>query len=84
NTFTPNGDGINDRYEVDMTGFKSLVLRVYSMKNDRLVFSTNAGAPWTGEGCEDGMYMVAVEAVTKDGKIISQGKVVWLTRNGTN
>jgi hypothetical protein len=84
NTFTPNGDGINDRYEVDMTGFKSLVLRVYSMKSDRLVFSTNGGEPWTGEGCEAGMYMVAVEAVTKDGKIISQGKVVWLTRDGTN
>ena len=84
NTFTPNGDGINDRYEVEMSSFRSLLLRVYSMNSDRLVFSTNSGEPWTGEGCADGMYMVAVEAVTKDGRTVSEGKVVWLTRDRVN
>lgn len=84
NTFTPNGDGVNDTYMVNMSEFSSLLLRVYSMTSDRLVFSTNSGEPWNGEGCADGMYMVAVEAVTKDGRTVSEGKVVWLTRERAN
>ena len=84
NTFTPNGDQINDTYEVSPDGFAQLQMRVMSMKNDRLVFSTNTGEPWTGEGCEDGMYVVVVEAVTKEGRPVSKAKVVWLTRERMN
>jgi hypothetical protein len=84
NTFTPNGDQINDTYEVSPDGFEQLQMRVMSMKNDRLVFSTNTGEPWTGEGCEDGMYVVVVEAVTTDGRPVSKAKVVWLNRERMN
>ncbi len=84
NTFTPNGDQINDTYEVSPDGFEQLQMRVMSMKNDRLVFSTNTGEPWTGEGCEDGMYVVVVEAVTKEGRPVSKAKVVWLNRERMN
>jgi len=80
NTFTPNGDAINDTYTLAREGFRSMMVRVYSMKNDQLVFSTNNGEAWTGDRCEDGMYMVAVEAVTDDGRTMTEGKVVWLTR----
>jgi len=80
NTFTPNGDGVNDTYTLAREGYRSMMVRVYSMKNDQLVFSTNSGEAWTGDKCEDGMYMVAVEAVTDDGRTMSEGKVVWLTR----
>lgn len=84
NTFTPNGDQINDTYEVSRDGFEQLQMRVMSMKNDRLVFSTNTGEPWTGDGCEDGMYVVVVEAVTTDGRPVSKAKVVWLNRERMN
>lgn len=84
NTFTPNGDQINDTYEVSRDGFEQLQMRVMSMKNDRLVFSTNTGEPWTGEGCEDGMYVVVVEAITTNGKAVSKAKVVWLNRERMN
>jgi hypothetical protein len=84
NTFTPNGDQINDTYEVSRDGFEQLQMRVMSMKNDRLVFSTNTGEPWTGDGCEDGMYVVVVEAVTKEGRPVSKAKVVWLNRERMN
>lgn len=84
NTFTPNGDGVNDTYTVDGDGYASIMLRVYSMKTNSLVFTTNSGQPWTGEGCEDGMYMVAMEAHTPDGRSTTEGKVVWLTRNRMN
>jgi hypothetical protein len=84
NTFTPNGDGVNDTYELSMEGFERMSVRVLSLKNDKLVFSTMTGEPWTGAGCEDGMYVVVVEAVAEDGRSLSKGKVVWLTRERMN
>jgi len=84
NTFTPNNDGINDRYEVSMVGFSSLIMRVYSIKTNQLVFATNSSEPWTGANCEDGMYLVAVEAMTTEGRMVAEGKVVYLNRTSTN
>lgn len=84
NTFTPNGDLINDTYSIGSEGFVSLMIRVYSLKTNALVFSTNTGEAWTGSNCEDGMYMVAAEARTANGRTVSDGKVVWLNRNPAN
>lgn len=84
NTFTPNNDGINDLYIVPLEGYTSMLLRIYSIKSNQLVFSTNTGEPWNGANCEDGMYLVAVEAMTADGQLVSEGKVVWLNRTGMN
>lgn len=82
NTFTPNDDGVNDTYTVfDADQFERVMMRVYDVRNDRLVFSTNTNEPWTGDGCLDGYYLVAVEAVTSEGELVTQGKVVWLNRN---
>ncbi len=81
NTFTPNGDGVNDEYEVTGGGrFAQVLMRVYAVKDNRLVFSTDANEPWRGAGCETGYYLVAVEAVTHEGRLITEGKVVWLNR----
>lgn len=84
NTFTPNGDGVNDTYELSMEGYQRMSVRVLSLKTDKLVFSTMTGEPWTGAGCEDGMYVVVVEAVAEDGRSLSKAKVVWLTRERMN
>lgn len=82
NTFTPNDDGVNDTYTVfDAHQFERVLMRVYDVRNDRLVFSTNTNEPWTGAGCLDGYYLVAVEALTPEGELVTQGKVVWLNRN---
>lgn len=84
NVFTPNGDGVNDVYQVTSEGFSDIKVRVFSVKSNQLVFSSNINEPWTGASCEDGYYMVAVEATTPDGRLVTEGKVVWLNRNSTN
>lgn len=85
NTFTPNGDGYNDEYRVEPSVAYSLMhMRVFSLKTNQMVFSTNSGEAWTGAGCEDGWYSVAVEVMTLDGGVLSEGKVVWLNRQGMN
>jgi hypothetical protein len=88
NAFTPNGDGVNDSYQIvprSGTAFSSALVRVYSMKTNQLVFSSSSIAEaWTGAGCEDGMYLVAVEAITLDGRVVSEGRVVWLNRSSMN
>lgn len=86
NVFTPNGDGTNDTYRIEpKNGFSSTLVRVYSMKTNQLVYSSaGLDEEWTGANCEDGMYMVAVEAITLDGRVVSEGRVVWLNRNSMN
>lgn len=85
NTFTPNGDGVNDTYVVmNPEAFERIITRVYAVSNNQLVFSSDNNAPWTGENQPDGYYLVAVEAVTPDGRLVAEGKVVWLNRNTTH
>ena len=78
NVFTPNNDGVNDTFKVEGEGFERVLVKVFAMKNNQIVFSTSTGEAWTGANCEDGIYLVAVEAVTHDGRSITEGKVVWL------
>jgi hypothetical protein len=82
NIFTPNGDGVNDTYSavINPEAFDRVMLRIYDVRNSRLVFSTNNNEPWTGDGYPDGYYMVAVEALTPDGRLVTQGKAIWLNR----
>lgn len=82
NVFTPNGDGENDTYYVlNAASFARIMTRVYNVRNNQLVFSTDTNEPWNGDNCLDGYYLVAVEALTLDGRLVTQGEVVWLTRN---
>ena len=79
-TFTPNGDGVNDTYRVVGQDFQHIRVRVHSIRTNQQVFATNAGEEWDGTNCADGHYVVAVEAITHDGRVLTQSKVVWLYR----
>jgi hypothetical protein len=86
NVFTPDGDGVNDSYIIEGSGFDRITIKVFSAQNNRLVFSADHLKPWDGTDmngvpCPDGYYVVAVEARGADGRVLPQSKAVWLNRN---
>lgn len=84
NTFTPNGDNVNDTFEVIAEGYEKVMVRIFSVKENVQVFSTDNGSVWNGDNCSDGYYLVAVEAITKDGRSKTGSTMVWLNRNRLN
>lgn len=62
NVLTPNNDGFNDRYVVEIEGEKLFNLKIYNFNNE-LVFETNdKNNTWdgicqkTGQACNSGVY----------------------------
>ncbi len=49
NTFTPNGDGINDTWNMDfLQYFPGCLVRVYTRAGQQIFKSANYGKPWDG------------------------------------
>jgi gliding motility-associated-like protein len=49
NTFTPNGDGINDKWEIDrLSGFTGCTVTVFNRYGQTVYTSTGYGNPWNG------------------------------------
>ena len=74
NTFTPNGDGINDRWEIRfLDQYPAAVIEVYSA-NQQLVFrNTGYTKPWdgtvNGRPAPAGTYYYVVDTKNKRGKL---------------
>lgn len=65
NIFTPNNDGVNDLYHIDMPQTITFSLLIFDKEGNELVFSTNNQQDtWNGihyknnVNCEDGSYLV--------------------------
>jgi len=49
NTFTPNGDGINDRWEIpDMDSYPEAIIEVYNTEGKLIFHSIGYSTPWDG------------------------------------
>lgn len=85
NAFTPNGDGLNDRFMAQPVGIKQLkYLRIYN-RAGRLLYSTSQmGAGWDGryQGQDQpmGVYVWQCQGITDDGKLITRQGTVTLVR----
>jgi len=65
--FTPDGDGKNDMYKVDISGYDNFSIQIFDVSNNALVFmSQNPDYKWDGtinnEGaqCKQGTYIAKV------------------------
>jgi len=70
--FSPNGDGINDRFYLMGSDYESCEMAVYSRWGEELYKSTDCASGWTGlqkngEECDIGVYVFYVQAVLSDG-----------------
>lgn len=76
NLFTPNGDGVNDKFVIEgLENYDKKVLTVYD-KNGKIVFqSGNYKNNWAGENCSDGLYNYEFTFSYKDIENIATGKV---------
>ncbi|GIV22386.1 MAG: hypothetical protein KatS3mg025_0045 [Bacteroidia bacterium] len=88
NAFTPNSDGINDRFVIRYVGMERLQVRLYDRWGNE-IFSQQQAAPagtieWdgtrNGQPAPEGVYTGLVEGRTIDGKEVRKGFTVTLLR----
>ncbi len=72
NTFTPNGDGINDRFFVAATNIDKFQIHIYNRWGNLLFESNNLYEGWDGQYngalVPEGLYVYSVKAKGEDGK----------------
>ncbi len=62
NVFTPNNDGIDDKYVIDLEGEKFYNLKIYNYNNELVFESNDKNNNWdgtnykTGQACNSGTY----------------------------
>lgn len=72
NTFTPNGDGVNDIFFVTSTGYEEITVSIFNRYGEPVYRYYGINGNWdgfthAGDKCTPGTYWVFVEASTSDG-----------------
>ena len=71
NVFTPNGDGINDRFEIVSKDLSKYHLCVYNRWGAKIFCTSDLNTQWDGtykgENCSDGVYFWVAEYERKSG-----------------
>jgi gliding motility-associated-like protein len=49
NVFTPNNDGYNDNYFVDIEGYSEFLLHIYNRWGDEIFYSEDPKKGWNGK-----------------------------------
>jgi gliding motility-associated-like protein len=85
NTFTPNGDGINDDFKLNPVGIKQLIyFAVYNTRGIKLFETNNINDSWNGyyNGVLQPMasYPWVLSAIDENGKSINQTGTITLLR----
>jgi len=76
NTFTPNGDGINDTFGVAGEAVKDFNIQVYNRWGEKIFESENANVRWDGtfkgENVPIGAYVYKITAQGATGKKVNK------------
>ena len=68
NVFTPNNDGINDVWKLDLTDYENITCNIYNRWGNVVFKTTNQITNWdsrttNGEACSDGTYFYIIEGI---------------------
>lgn len=84
NSFTPNGDGLNDVFNVYGTGIIRLKLLVYDRWGEKIFESNDQSKGWDGSYknslCEQGVYTYVINYTTLDRKALEKSGHINLIR----
>jgi gliding motility-associated-like protein len=84
NAFTPNGDGLNDRFGVDGQYIQSLELRVFNRWGEMLFITDNRDTGWdgsyNGKSMPEGTYYFVADVIDLTGQSFKQSGTVVLLR----
>lgn len=81
NVFTPNGDGVNDTFEISgIEAFQSAQLRVFNRFGNEVYRSDDYRNEWTGAGLNEGTYFYYIELTDGTGKVHQQKGHVLILR----
>ncbi len=84
NVFTPNGDGVNDTWQVYGTAISSVRLRIYNAWGTQVFATTDLHKGWDGnqggQKLPAGLYTYSLEATMQDGSRITKAGQFSLVR----
>jgi gliding motility-associated-like protein len=78
NVFTPNGDGMNDVFEVETDGTTVYEFTVFTRSGNRIYHSLSPRIYWEGKSIEgkelpEGIYYFVIEEVNGSGPVAKAG-----------
>lgn len=77
NVFTPNGDGINDVFEiVGLRNYNNPILRICNRWGDEVYYTNNYGNDWDGNELNEGTYYYNLILEYKGNKVSHKGWVM--------
>ena len=86
NVFTPNGDGKNDEYFVNIAEPLEYSMLIMDMKKNQIFYSQNKSETWRGNcganPCENGLYEVVLKLKYTGEKEMIINKRIQLVRKG--
>lgn len=68
NTFTPNGDGLNERFALVLNNVREFHIWIYSSEGGIMAEWTNPTGYWDGKNAMVGLYIIHIEWTGQDGK----------------
>jgi gliding motility-associated-like protein len=74
NVFSPDGDGVNDRFTISSSGYDALTCAIYSRHGEVIYRFEGLGGSWDGHShagtkVSPGVYFVFVELTDSSGNI---------------
>ena len=84
NAFTPNGDNLNDKFDLYAIGLHDYEIYVFSSNGTQLFYSNNIDDSWDGTAgfgkCDKGVYAYVIRAKDRNGELHEKKGTVTLLK----